>query len=264
MDFNPFDLFDSLLYHDAGDHSADYSQDQANTIDHHGSDALLFEDHAGAMISNAPSPYEVEGTWHSPPTPLTDHAGHELDGHEAGAGLHIEETDGNVGVHVVAHDLGEYTPGDTPHETHNLPDHPVDHSRETTAIDGSQAETVDHHLHAGDDAGALAEQSRFLESILDRHVSEADVAQSAHETGWYDSHRGTTLQDLDEVFESHGIAVERSFDTSLSDLHDALAGGEKVLVGLMGSPQSSLSSGGEDSYCEHLETGHTSLVTDIP
>ena len=158
------------------------------------------------------------GGWHSPLTPLTDHAGHEGHGHEA----HIRETDGDMGTHLVAHDLGGHEPNHTFHESRDLPNHSVDGSGPTTVPNGSAAETIGYHFHAGDDVGALAEQSRVLESILGRHVPEAQVAQAAYETGWYDVHRGTSLHDLDRALESHGIAVERSFDTSLSHLRLAL------------------------------------------
>jgi hypothetical protein len=259
MDFSPFDLFDSLLDHDPGGHAAGDNQDYASGTDHYNSDAPSFQEHTGTIISDTFAPHETGGGWHSPVTPLTEHAGHEVDVHEA----HIGETDGDTGTHVVAHDLGGYEPNHTFHESRDLPNHSVDGSGPTTVPNGSAAETIGYHFHAGDDVGALAEQSRVLESILGRHVPEAQVAQAAYETGWYDVHRGTSLHDLDRAFESHGIAVERSFDTSLSNLHDALAGGDRVLVGLVDPQHYSLSGSGDESPMGQMEAGRTAVVIDI-
>ena len=126
-------------------------------------------------------------------------------------------------------------------ENHSHSDHYIDPETGATIIDAP------HALTDGQDAGV------DHGSVYVRNRDRSLLAQ----TDGYDSQRGTALHDLANSFLKPGIAVEHSFDTPLADLHDALVGGEKVFVGLVGSPDFAVSGDGHELSVRHLGTGRT-------
>jgi hypothetical protein len=78
---------------------------------------------------------------------------------------------------------------------------------------------------------AVVAQQGVLESILQRNLDREDLINMAEDKGWYDPEGGTMPSDVGNILEEFGIPVERGDGYEFSDIYQALANGEKVIVG---------------------------------
>lgn len=100
------------------------------------------------------------------------------------------------------------------------------------AIIGDPEESMDNwHMQEEADSCALVSQEFVLEELTGREYTEEQIIEIAEENGWYDGN-GTAPMDVGKVLEHEGIEVERSWDSDISDIEDALENDECVIVGL--------------------------------
>ncbi len=88
------------------------------------------------------------------------------------------------------------------------------------------------HLQEEPDSCAVAAQEFVIAQLTGQDPGEAALRDEAAEHGWYLPGDGTPPQDVGNLLEAHGLDVERDSGASVDDLGDALAGGEKVIVGV--------------------------------
>ena len=106
------------------------------------------------------------------------------------------------------------------HDIHHVP-----------IVDVDPADARAWHPQSGETDCAIAAEQGILES-LGIHCSEEELHTLAHTHGWHDPETGTHADDVGRLLEAKGVEVERGYEYHLTDLHDALQHGSKVLVGL--------------------------------
>lgn len=82
------------------------------------------------------------------------------------------------------------------------------------------------------DTCAIRCQEFVLEQFTGTLFDEAALVQEATSAGWYTPGGGTSLSDLGNLLESHGIAVSRYEGATVFHLANELAQGHKVIVGV--------------------------------
>lgn len=100
---------------------------------------------------------------------------------------------------------------------------------QTDSIVGNLEDTENWHPQAERLSCVVSIQEIVAEQLLDREISEEAVIDFAEQADWYDPREGSALMDTGNVLEAMGIEVERTFDTTLEDLTQALANGEKII-----------------------------------
>ncbi|WP_159029079.1 hypothetical protein [Streptomyces viridochromogenes] len=88
------------------------------------------------------------------------------------------------------------------------------------------------HQQDHPDTCAIAVQEFALDSVTGQDFSEGALRQEAMEHGWYAPGGGTTLGDVGNLLEAHGIAVEREGGATLQDVAQELDVGHKVIAGV--------------------------------
>ena len=88
------------------------------------------------------------------------------------------------------------------------------------------------HRQEGEYACAVACQEFAIEELLDVSLSESELAETARLREWYDPQGGTPMSDMSKLIEQFGLEAEQHFDTTLSDVEDALDAGGKVIAGV--------------------------------
>jgi hypothetical protein len=63
-------------------------------------------------------------------------------------------------------------------------------------------------------------------------VSQEQLINEASQNGWYHQGDGTPMEDVGNLLESHGIAINRVVDGNIYDLASELAQGHKVIIGV--------------------------------
>jgi len=82
------------------------------------------------------------------------------------------------------------------------------------------------------DTCAIRCQEFVLEQFTGMHLDETALVQEAADAGWYSPGGGTSLQDVGNLLESHGIPVNRYEGATIFHLANELAQGHKVIVGV--------------------------------
>jgi len=89
------------------------------------------------------------------------------------------------------------------------------------------------HQQALSDTCAVVSQGFALEELTGQHHSEAELAQVAHDHGWYvhgGGHGGTPLSCVGNLLGYYGVPTHRDYHANPAELHDALAHGDKCIV----------------------------------
>ena len=63
-------------------------------------------------------------------------------------------------------------------------------------------------------------------------MTEDQLVQEAIDNGWYYPGSGTSVSDVGNLLELHGLDVERHIDASVNDITDSLAHGNSVIIGV--------------------------------
>ncbi len=100
---------------------------------------------------------------------------------------------------------------------------------QTEAIVGDLEDVENWHPQAESMSCAVSVQELIAEQLLDKEISEAAVIDFAEWAGWYDPVEGTAMDNTGNVLEVMGLEVERTYGTTVSDLLQALAEGEKII-----------------------------------
>lgn len=88
------------------------------------------------------------------------------------------------------------------------------------------------HEQQAPDTCAIASQEFILDGLTGHHFTEHQLRDEAEEHGWYTPGGGTPMHDMGNLLEAHGLDVEREQGATIDDLSNALAHGEKVMVGV--------------------------------
>jgi serine/threonine protein kinase len=83
-----------------------------------------------------------------------------------------------------------------------------------------------------EDTCAIRCQEYILQQFTGANFEEKTLVGEAIEHGWYTPGNGTPLQDVGNLLELHGIAVNRFTDASVFHLANELAQGHKVIIGV--------------------------------
>lgn len=86
------------------------------------------------------------------------------------------------------------------------------------------------HLQTHDDTCAIVSQEFILDSLTGPRWSEDALRQDAIDHGWYTPGGGTPLEDVGNLLEEHGVAVERQTGATMQDLANSLEQGQRVIV----------------------------------
>lgn len=106
-----------------------------------------------------------------------------------------------------------------------------DRNAESDYIAGDPAAQMENwHLQETDSTCAVACQEFVLEFLTGKEYTEDELREIAEEHGWYD--RGTAIEDVGKILEHEGITVEREWNEDISDIEEALAKGDCVIVAL--------------------------------
>lgn len=71
--------------------------------------------------------------------------------------------------------------------------------------------------------------------ILEHHgisMTEDQLVQESIDNGWYYPGSGTSMSDVGNLLELHGIEVERHTDASIKDITESIAKGNSVIIGV--------------------------------
>ncbi|MDZ4180671.1 MAG: C39 family peptidase [Coriobacteriia bacterium] len=109
----------------------------------------------------------------------------------------------------------------------------------------------------------VATQRGVIEAVTGQRVPEAELADLAESRGWYDPTCGTAPDAVGNLLEEYNVPVIRSYDTSFEALLDALAKGEKVIVGVDANEIWSQLVDASGSPIEQPDAGHAVWVTGI-
>lgn len=123
---------------------------------------------------------------------------------------------------------------------------PVSH----VPVAGEPASDMDlWHMQEQMDTCAVASQEFVLEGLTGVDFDEAALAQEAIDNGWYQPGGGTSMANLDSLLEAHGVATETHFDGTVTEIEQALAEGNKVIVPL---DSGEIWEQGEDPYLDDI------------
>lgn len=115
----------------------------------------------------------------------------------------------------------------------------------------------------GANSCAVVAQISIYESLTGEYIPEADASDYAAERGWFDPEEGTLLENTGNILEDLGINTYRSYDTSFTDLEDALSIGDKPIVGLDGNEIWNPEYDQSGNSLEQEDAGHAVWVTGI-
>lgn len=82
------------------------------------------------------------------------------------------------------------------------------------------------------DTCAVKCQELIIEQFTGQSIPEDALVQEALQHGWYRPTQGTLPQDIGNLLELHGIAVNRYENANIFNLASELAQGHKVIIGL--------------------------------
>jgi hypothetical protein len=82
------------------------------------------------------------------------------------------------------------------------------------------------------DTCAIRCQEFVLEEFTGQHFDENALVNEAEQNGWYKPGEGTRMEDVGNLLELHGIAVNRYREANIFNLASELAQGHKVIIGV--------------------------------
>jgi hypothetical protein len=172
----------------------------------------------------------------------------------------MTEMSGHDSVHADGHPLDDvltehHLPD--PHDAHLrgwADEHPGGWADEHGSAESGWAEAQDHgfgglhgdaqvvgdpvaaeavwHQQEHQDTCAVASQEFVLEELTGVPHSEQELATVAAEHGWYTPGGGTPGADVGNLLAYYGVPVHQELHATIGQLHDALASGEKCIVGV--------------------------------
>ena len=86
------------------------------------------------------------------------------------------------------------------------------------------------HHQVGHSSCAVVAQMGVYESITHHPMTEQQFCDFAQSHGWYDPRSGTPPQCVGNVLNALGVSTEQHYGGSLTEIADALAHGDKVIV----------------------------------
>ena len=95
-----------------------------------------------------------------------------------------------------------------------------------------QDETVWQGRQQHQDSCAIVSQEYIINQFTGEQVTEGQLVQEAQMHGWYTPGQGTTLPDVGNLLEEHGVPVNRFEHASIFNLANELAEGHKVIIGV--------------------------------
>jgi hypothetical protein len=110
---------------------------------------------------------------------------------------------------------------------------------------------------------AVVAQACIYESLTGQRISEADASDYANQQGWFDPERGTSLEDTGNLLEDWGIETYTPQNASFANLENALARGDKPIVGVDGNEIWYPQSDRQGNSLEQSDVGHAVWVTGI-
>lgn len=84
----------------------------------------------------------------------------------------------------------------------------------------------------GQNSCAVVAQMGVLESITGVDLSENEVCEFAEANGWFDPQTGTNSAAVGNILNAVGVTTDSYYNADLNDITEALAKGDKVIVGL--------------------------------
>lgn len=118
-------------------------------------------------------------------------------------------------------------------------------------------------MQEGANSCAVASQRGVLEAVTGMCLPEGELAQIAESRGWYDPMSGTDPSSVGNLLEAFGVPADRKYETTFTELYDALARGEKVIVGLDANEIWTPQVGPDGNPMEQPDAGHAVWVTGI-
>ncbi len=172
---------------------------------------------------------------------------------------------------------------DLAHEPQNAPaNHDVVDANELKALEESEStygaysredsltiagdpllESEHWHYQEGEMSCAIVAQRGVLEAITGQDIPESDLVELAKSNGWFDPDAGTQPAAMGNILEAYGIPVERSYDSSIVDIHSALQRGDYVLVGLDANEIWNPVVSSEGTPLEQADMGHAVWITSL-
>ena len=117
------------------------------------------------------------------------------------------------------------------------------------------------HVQEDINSCAVAAQRGVIEAVTGQCIPERDLAELAESCGWYDPGCGTSPDAVGSLLEACNVPVDRSYDSSIEALYDALAHGRKVIVGLDSNEIMNQIVDGVGNPVELPDMGHAVWVT---
>ncbi len=118
-------------------------------------------------------------------------------------------------------------------------------------------------MQEGANSCAVASQRGVLEAVTGMCLPEEELARIAESRGWYDPVSGTDPSAVGNLLEAFGVPADRKYETTFTELYDALARGEKVIVGLDANEIWTPQVGPDGHPMEQPDAGHAVWVTGI-
>ena len=135
--------------------------------------------------------------------------------------------DGHLGARTDSHDAGWHSPFED-----LIPTHPTVEKADPHFGTPEQDRAHWDGRQSYEDSCAIRCQEYILQQFTGADVPEKTLVNEAIEHGWYTPGSGTSLQDVGNLLELHGIAVNRFTDASVFHLANELAQGHKVIIGV--------------------------------
>lgn len=132
-----------------------------------------------------------------------------------------------------------------------------------TVVGTPESDSAHWSVQEGANSCAVASQKGVIEAVTGMCIPESQLSEIAESNGWYDPNAGTAPQAVGNLLEAYGIPVTRQFDTTFTELYDALQRGEKVIVGLDANEIWTPRVGFDGQPLEAPDSGHAVWVTGI-
>lgn len=156
----------------------------------------------------------------------------------------------DLSAHARDHDTGWHSPFETILEGHS-PIERADHHFGTPEHDRAFWEGQQSHA----DTCAIRCQEYILQQFTGINFPENFLVNEAKQHGWYEPGHGTSMQDVGNLLELHGVAVNRFVDANVFNLANELSLGHKVIIGV----DSGVLWGHNSTMDSLLDTIHRSL-----
>lgn len=191
---------------------------------------------------------------------MTSHAMTHLSITPMETGEDPETTDGFAWLDSLASPAG-HDPQATADDPTEIGAHPGSETVGAILVGNPAADEQYWRPQESDYSCAISSQGEVLEALTGERIPEEELARLADECGWYDPACGTPPEAVGSILEAYGIPVDRAYDLGITDLFDALARGEKVIVGLDANEIWSPRLDEHGTPIEQPDAGHAVWVT---